>query len=149
MTAAAVQRDPFGDAGAAGTEQGYPQPQFFDSELYPVVSTGNWLGTMLLLFIVPVILACVAGVVSALVGADNIVAIILNIIAILSSFIMVLIFAFGKRFNPSKRNFFKAYLIMFLIMLVILVVMGIVIFTTFAGFLPEIMEEYSTMFMTY
>jgi len=58
---------------------------------------------------------------------------VLSIIALFSGLIIMLIFAFGKRFNPSKRNFFKAYLIITVIMIVLLIVLCILAFSLMAA----------------
>lgn len=126
-------RDPFAPQPAGGTssyqappqppQQPPQQPRFFDDNLTPIISVGNWLGTLFLLVLVPIALFIVTSIVSGAVGAQHIVTIILSIVASLSGLLMMFIFAFGKGFNPSKRNFFRAALILTLIFIVIFVIL--------------------------
>ncbi|NLF79734.1 MAG: zinc ribbon domain-containing protein [Clostridia bacterium] len=98
------------------------EPQFFDDDLAPFVTTGQWLLTLILLVVLPVAAYVAAAIIGNLV--DN--AVVLTVLPPVASFItfliLVLVWAFGGRANPSKRNFFRAYLLVILIMIVVTVV---------------------------
>lgn len=132
-------------AAAAAAVQPKPQPQpepqplpdprqsaLFNENWAPIVKTGEWIGSLLIVFLVPLALSIIAALVEQLLGVGP-VATVLSILALFSGLIIMLIFAFGKRFNPSKRNFFKAYLIITLIMIVIVVILVVVLFSYFAA----------------
>jgi hypothetical protein len=108
-----------------------PPPQF-------VVGVGNWLGTMLLLMFVPLALLIVATVVGGYIGHEHIVTSILTILSGASSLILMLIWAFSRRTNPSKRNFFRAALILTLIMVVLTVALVLVVMNMFGDVYTEI-----------
>jgi len=97
-------------------------PQFFDDDLAPFVTTGHWLLTLILLVLLPVAAYVAAAIIGNLV--DN--AVVLTVLPPVASFItfliLVLVWAFGSRTNPSKRNFFRAYLLVILIMIVLIIV---------------------------
>lgn len=138
----APPRDPFapqpgmGNAGNAAPP--HPQqPAFFDDDLAPIISTRNWFGTMLLLLLVPLVVGIVAAVVSSLVD-NSLLHTVLSLLAGFSGLIMILIFAFGKGINPSKRNFFRAWLLLALIMLVLVVVLILVAGALLAPMLAEL-----------
>ena len=99
----------------------------FNEDWAPIVKTGEWIGSLLLVALVPLALAVIAVLVEQLMGA-GVVPTVLRIVAGLSGLLLMFWFAFGKRFNPSKRNFFKAYLILTLICIVIGIVLGVVFF---------------------
>lgn len=113
------------------------QPAFFDDDLAPIISTRNWFGTMLLLLLVPLVVGIVAAVVSSLVD-NSLLHTVLSLLAGFSGLIMILIFAFGKGINPSKRNFFRAWLLLALIMLVLVVVLILVAGALLAPMLAEL-----------
>ena len=148
---AAPPRDPFATQATGGTQSAgdkqssfgstQTSPKFFDDNLTPIVSVGNWLGAFLILMLVPLALSVLAGIVSDLVGASHIVAIILDIVAAASGLVIILIFAFSKRVNPSKRNMFRACLILTLIFIVLFVVLLIVLFTAFSS----VVDQFSGM----
>ena len=130
-------------AAAAAAVQPQPQPQpqpepqpqpdprqsaLFNENWAPIVKTGEWIGSLLIVFLVPLALSIIAALVEQLLGAGP-VATVLSILALFSGLIIMLIFAFGKRFNPSKRNFFKAYLLITIIMIVLLIILCVVIFS--------------------
>ena len=129
----AVAADAAGEAAAAAVtapvapkagpfETAAPVPQFFDDDLAPFVTTGQWLLTLILLVLLPIAAYVAAAIIGNLV--DN--AVVLTVLPPVASFItfliLVLVWAFGSRTNPSKRNFFRAYLLMILIMTVVVVV---------------------------
>lgn len=114
-----------------------PRPPLFEDKLAPVISVGSWLGTLLLLMLVPLALSILAGVVGSHVGAEHIVTTLLSIVAGLSSLILMFIWAFSKRVNPSKSNFFRAALILTLAMLIIAVVLAVLFATLFSGLFEE------------
>ena len=138
----APPRDPFapqpgmGNAGNAAPPRPQ-QPAFFDDDLAPIISTRNWFGTMLLLLLVPLVVGIVAAVVSSLVD-NSLLHTVLSLLAGFSGLIMILIFAFGKGINPSKRNFFRAWLLLALIMLVLVVVLILVAGALLAPMLAEL-----------
>ncbi|MBR3392248.1 MAG: zinc-ribbon domain-containing protein [Firmicutes bacterium] len=126
-------------AAAAAAVQPKPEPQplpqpdprqsaLFNENWAPIVKTGEWIGSLLIVFLVPMALSIIAVLVEQLLGAGP-VATVLSILALFSGLIIMLIFAFGKRFNPSKRNFFKAYLIITVIMIVLVIILSIVVFS--------------------
>ena len=134
-------------AAAAAAVQPQPQPQpqpepqsqpdprqsaLFNENWAPIVKTGEWIGSLLIVFLVPLALSIIAALVEQLTGG-GVAATILSIIALFSGLIIMLIFALGKRFNPSKRNFFKAYLIITVIMIVLLIVLCILAFSLMAA----------------
>ena len=132
-------------AAAAAAVQPQPQPQpepqpqpdprqsaLFNENWAPIVKTGEWIGSLLIVCLVPLALSIIAALVEQLLG-DGPVATVLSILALFSGLIIMLIFALGKRFNPSKRNFFKAYLIITVIMIVLLIVLCILAFSLMAA----------------
>lgn len=114
------------------------QQPFFDENLAPRVSVGSWLGTLLLLMFIPLTLAVITGVVSSYIGAEHIVTLILSMVSGLSSLILIFIFAFSGRVNPSKRNFFRATLIITLIMLVLIAAAAYILIAMFPALLEEL-----------
>lgn len=153
-----ASRDPFGAPGGNNSSQGYqapPQPQpaqfqprFFDDPVFPAVSVGNWLGSLLLLMLLPLALSIVAAVVSSYVGSDHIVSIVLFLLSAFAGVILMLIWAFSRRVNPSKRNFFRATLILMLIMIVLAVVLIIVATTVFSAQLAAMgIEDLEQLFL--
>ncbi len=68
-----------------------------NSNLAEVVSVGEWITTALIMMI-PIV-----------------------------NFIMIFVWAFGSKSNPSKANYFKATLLMFAIWLVIMVLCAIIL----------------------
>ena len=101
-----------------------------------IVSMGNWLATMLILFFAPVVLTIIASLFSAMLGPMHIVTTILLIIAGIAPLVLMFIFAFSGNVNPSKRNFFRASLILTAVVLVLCVVLYFVfksMFTTLLG----------------
>lgn len=93
-------------------------PSFFEDNLTPVVSVGHWLLALLILFLLPLAVAVICGIVSAYV-AEPILIFILGLLPALSALILILVWAFNKRTNPSQRNFFRAYLILLIIGIII------------------------------
>lgn len=122
------------DKPAAGT------PSFFGDDVAPIVTTGHWLVTLLLLFFIPFAAGIVAGIISGLIG-NTTVTIILTILASLTALIMEFIWAFNKRTNPSKRNFFRACLIFTAIFLVLIIVLAIIFLAVFAPYIEEICDQ--------
>ena len=114
-----------------------PAPQFFDDDLAPFVTTGQWFLTLLLMVLLPI----AAYVLSAIIGnlVDN--AVVLTVLPPVASFItfliLVLVWAFGGRTNPSKRNFFRAYLLLMLIMIVVAVVAALVFGSYIAAYYQQ------------
>lgn len=104
----------------------------FNEDWAPIVKIGDWLGTLLILTLVPMALAIIAVLVGRLLGGGAIAG-TLSLLASLSSLILMFYFAFAKRFNPSKRNFFKAALILTAIMLVLLIILVIVLASILAA----------------
>lgn len=128
-------------AAAAVQPQPRPEPQpqpdprhsaLFNENWAPIVKTGEWIGSLLIVFLVPLALSIIAALVEQLMGG-GVVPTVLSIIALFSGLIIMLIFALGKRFNPSKRNFFKAYLIITVIMIVLVIVLCIIVFSLMAA----------------
>lgn len=103
-----------------------------------VVSVKSWLGTLLLLMLVPLVLGVLAFLLGSLLESVLITT-LLGLLSGLSSIILILIFAFSKKVNPSKRNFFKASLIMVLISIGISIVLG-VLFTVFFASVAATMD---------
>ena len=128
-------------AAAAAAVQPQPQPQpqpdprqgaLFNENWAPIVKTGEWIGSLLIVFLVPLALSIIAALVEQLTDG-GVVAAGVSLIAVFSGLIIMLIFAFGKRFNPSKRNFFKAYLIITIIMIVVVVILTIILVSFMAA----------------
>ena len=101
------------------------QQRLFDENWAPIVKVGDWLGSLLILALVPIALSIIAALVGQLLGT-GVLSTILNVVALLSGLILTFYFAFGKRFNPSKRNFFKAYLILLVIAIIVCIVLVVV-----------------------
>ena len=119
-------------AAAAPAAPDQRQSALFPEDWAPIVKTGEWLGSLLILLLVPIALSIIAGLVGQLTDS-SVIGTALSLVAVLSSLVIMLIFAFGKRFNPNKRNFFKAYLILFLISIVLCIILGIVLVSFFAA----------------
>ena len=113
-----------------------PNPGYQAQPLVPVISTVNWLGTLLLWIAVPVVMGIITGLASGFLGADNVATIIFGILTYLSFVIFAFVGAFINGINKSKRNFFRAYLWLFLIMLVLIVLLVIVFGTIIAAMIP-------------
>lgn len=120
-----------------------PQPNEYNnySESYygeQPVSMGNWLGTMFLLLLVPLALGIVSGVIGSFVGTNHIVTNIISIIGSISPLIMSLIWAFSRRTKPSKRNFFRALLIFYIIMIVLIVALVLIVLSVYPNIITDI-----------
>ena len=119
-----------------------PVPSFFDDNLAPIVSTGHWLGTLLLLTLIPVAAGFVAGFVGSLLGNSTL-ATVLSVLASLTGLIMCFVWAFSGRTNPSKRNYFRAVLIYTAIIvvavIVLLIIFGAAIMSYLGKFYPEML----------
>ncbi len=102
------------------------QRQLFADIQAPIVSVGNWLGTFLLLMVIPLVLSTAIGVLAASVELPAPVNTLIMFLPALVYLIMIFGWAFGKKVNPSKRNMFKAGLILAAIMIVIGVVLAVV-----------------------
>ena len=101
-----------------------PEPHFFDNNDAPVVSVGHWIYTILMMILVPVALAFIASAIGRSTN-DMTVYRVLFIIANLSIVVLAFIWAFNKRTNPSKRNFFRAYLIILAVCVIIAIIIGV------------------------
>ena len=135
------QKNPYVTPGTPNGPESRPVQMGAPDDLAPIVKMGSWFGTLILWFLIPVAISVIAAGVSAVLphhGIGGILATILWIVAALSSLIFVLIMAFNKRVNPSKRNFFKAYLLLFLILLVVLIVLFIILALTSASLLGNL-----------
>lgn len=97
-----------------------PQPQ-----LYPVVTMGNWIRTLLIISLLPMALNLIGAVFSLLGTVGLIVALPFYLVGSLMPLGLALYFAFSKKVNPSKRNFFKAYLIIGVIAIVLVLVLSV------------------------
>ncbi len=97
-----------------------PRPAFFAPDpLFPPVSVGNWILTFLLLLFVPLAVSALfyfiaASFLKSLFWLD-----MSGLAAPIAYIIMLLIYAFCGKVNPSKRNFFRAVLIISLILLLV------------------------------
>ena len=110
---------------AGANQQGAaPEPHFFDNNDAPVVSVGHWIYTILMMILVPVALAFIASAIGESTN-DMTVYQVLFIIANLSIVVLAFIWAFNKRTNPSKRNFFRAYLIILAVCVIIAIIIGV------------------------
>jgi len=96
-------------------------PRFFDDNLVPVVSVGNWLATLLLLLLIPIAAAVIAGIAGSLIQNNWVANNLPGLVLIFAYLVIILFYAFNKRTNPSKRNFFRAAIIYTLIIIIILV----------------------------
>ena len=101
-----------------------PEPHFFDNNDAPVVSVGHWIYTILMMILVPVALAFIASAIGESTN-DMTVYRVLSVIAVLSIVVLAFIWAFNKRTNPSKRNFFRAYLIILAVCVIIAIIVGV------------------------
>lgn len=120
----------YGESGAA------PASQSQTPAMAPVISLGNWLGTMALWMGIQLAMAFVTGIVGAFLGFDNIAAILLQILTGVSSLIFAVVCAFHKAINPSKRNFFRAYLIAMVAVAILVFVLLVVFVVVVAAAAP-------------
>ena len=138
--AAAAPISPAGPTPQAQSAYADPrQSALFNENWAPIVKVGEWLGSLLILTLVPLALSIIAALVEQLMPS-SVLSSIISIVALLSGLIIVLCFAFSKRFNPSKRNFFKAYLILMLIMIALCIVLLVIFFQYFAANSDQITE---------
>jgi hypothetical protein len=115
---AAVARD---NAAASAA----PAPRFFDDNLAPIVTTGHWLLTLILLTLLPVVAVVAAGIIGNLVDNVVVMSVLPPVAGLITFLLLVFIWAFNGRTNPSKRNFFRAYLLFILIMIVLTVALAL------------------------
>lgn len=137
------QKNPYVTPGTPDGPATCPAQMGRQDELAPIVKMGSWFGTLVLWFLIPLAVGVIAAIVSTVMppyGIGRILSTILWIVAVLSSLIFMLILAFNKRVNPSKRNFFKAYLLLCLILVAITIVLIIVFAITSASLLHDLPE---------
>ena len=79
-----------------------------------------------MMILVPVALAFIASAIGRSTN-DMTVYRVLFIIANLSIVVLAFIWAFNKRTNPSKRNFFRAYLIILAVCVIIAIIVGVTV----------------------
>lgn len=80
-------------------QQNYPP----SADIAPVISTGGWIGTLLLMFI-PIV-----------------------------NIILLIVWAASSDENPNRRNFARAYLVMMLVSIILGVIFFFVVGAGFAG----------------
>ena len=134
-----IERSPYqAQPNPAYQAQAQPQPNpgCQAKPLVPVISTANWLGTLLLWIAAPVAMGVITGITSAILGADNVATIIFGILSYFSFVIFAFVGAFAKGINKSKQNFFRAYLWVFLIMFVLIVLLLIIFGAILAAMIP-------------
>ena len=114
-----------------------PRPAFFDDDLAPIVKTKSWLGTLLLWGLIPLVLVAIGVLFLALLKGETyatIIGVVFPLLGVIAWLIFCFVLAFNKRFNPSKRNFFKAYLLLLLICICIGIVVVIVLFALMVNY---------------
>ena len=120
-TAPAKAAEPQREYQEAPAEE-IPQPQFFEDNDAPVVSVGHWVYTLLLLILLPIAVASgfifLCGVLRVPEAANY-----ASLVAAVISLILMFIWAFSKRTNPSKRNYFRAALIVTAILVVVIIIL--------------------------
>ena len=121
---------PNNDAGQQGPA---PEPHFFDNNDAPIVSVGHWLYTIILWILLPIAAAFLVKFLGDIINNHSIY-MALNYVALLSGLILMFIWAFNKRTNPSKRNFFRALLIVTAFLVLLGVVLGLVFMDEIAEF---------------
>ena len=105
-----------------------PQP-FFEDNLAPIVSVGSWFGSLALMTVIPLVFLVLSSL-SPLILPQRFAmlgSMVFSLAGALSLLIFLFVVAFGKRFNPSKRNFFKAYLLFLLLIVVLSIALGVVL----------------------
>ncbi|MDO4582234.1 MAG: hypothetical protein Q4B96_06615, partial [Bacillota bacterium] len=118
------------------------RPNFFDDEAAPVVSVKHWLGSFALLMLLPLAVAIVGGLLNSFLGIE-LISIITAVLASLAPLILMLIWAFSKKTNPSKRNMFRATLILTLIVVVLVAALAAIVSSFFAPLLSEMALKYA------
>lgn len=110
-----------------GAPNGQPvlQPVFFDDNSAPIVTTGHWLATLLLLLVIPLVAGIVAAIISKLISGN--IGVLPSLVAAVIVLVMEFIWAFSKTTNPSKRNFFRAQLIYTAIIIVLTIILMLVL----------------------
>lgn len=131
-------RDPFGPS-TGEVQDAAPVRPFFEDNLAPIVKTSSWFGTISAWVLIPLALMILGEVGAFFIPGK--VAITLPALGLILGGIYALVFlfvmAFSKRINPSKRNFFRAYLLWMLILLVLYIVL--ILLVIFLA--PGIMES--------
>ncbi len=97
----------------------------------PVVSTGNWLATILIWTLLPIVFY-VAFFIFTAAGLPAW-ALISAVLAGGSELAFTFIMAFHRRVNPNKRTFFRAMLILYAIYLAVFIILIIVLSIFFAA----------------
>jgi len=136
-------RDPFGPDGSVAHMQQMPVPNatangqvppqqgsFFNNDLAPIVTVGSWIGTFLILLAVPLVLSILAGILSVFLDFYNPITLVVYLLASFSSIILMFYYAFSRKVNPSKRNMFRASLIMTaitVVLCIVIVVLAVVV----------------------
>ena len=118
------------DASQQGTT---PEPHFFDNNDAPIVSVGHWLYTIILWILLPIAAAFLVKFLGDIINNHNIY-MALNYVALLTGLILMFIWAFNKRTNPSKRNFFRALLIVTAFLVLLGVILALVFMDEIAEF---------------
>ena len=121
-------------------------PRFFDDDVAPIVSTGHWLLTLILLTLIPIAVSVAAGIACSLLFTDsNTIALIVSAALFVTTLIMMFIWAFNRRTNPSKRNFFRAYLIYTAIMIAVSIILTIVLLAVAMPYINQITQDLPDM----
>ena len=131
-----IEHGPYSAEPVYQAQAQQPNPGYQAQPLVPVISTANWLGTLLLWIAVPVVMGIITGLASGFLGADNVATIIFGILTYLSFVIFAFVGAFAKGINKSKQNFFRSYLWVFLIMFVLIVLLLIIFGAILAAMIP-------------
>ncbi|MCR4963084.1 MAG: hypothetical protein K6B40_04310 [Firmicutes bacterium] len=115
-----------------------PRPDFFAPEpLFSPVSTGNWILTFLLLLFVPLAAAGLFYFITGYCLKNQSLADFSALVIPAVFVLMLLFYAFFRRINPSKRNFFRAVLIISLILLLV----GGILFAVFRSYLLTYLND--------
>lgn len=147
-TAAAQSAAFWGNAAPApnndANQQGpAPEPHFFDNNDAPIVSVGHWLYTIILWILLPVAAVFLVKFLGDIINNHGLY-MALNYIALLTGLILMFIWAFNKRTNPSKRNFFRALLIVTAFLVLLGVVLGLAFMdeiTEFSWYMSHMLED--------
>ncbi|MEG2212352.1 MAG: zinc ribbon domain-containing protein [Clostridiales bacterium] len=116
--------------GDAAGKDGESTSFFSTEQLYLPVSIGNWIGTFVLLFLIPLAFGVIACFIGDYFLSDTIWSTVIALAPMVAYIAMLFIYAFNSKVNPSKRNYFRAILILSLILIIIVGIL-VVVFSSF------------------
>ncbi len=130
---------PVQPASGSAAQAAAPLPTYFSAEqLYPPVSLGNWIGTFLLLFLIPLAAGALAFFAGSYIFSDSLWTSLLSLTPTVAYIVMIFIYAFNRKVNPSKRNFFRAALVLTLICIILVGILVAVFGAYLASYLGDV-----------